>query len=121
MTIFGGTQIRPNIHIKDLTRVYFHFLNSNIPAGIYNAGFENLKIIDIARIIQKMIPSKILRTKSNDIRSYRLDSTKLKKTGFKPLYGVRDAIKEIIDQFKKKKIKNKKIFYSIKRIKELNI
>ena len=68
-----------------------------------------------------MIPSKILRTKSNDIRSYRLDSTKLKKTGFKPLYGVRDAIKEIIDQFKKKKIKNKKIFYIIKRIKELNI
>ena len=76
-------------------------------------GFENLKIIDIARIIQKMIPSKILRTKSNDIRSYRLDSTKLKKTGLNH-YMVRDAIKEIIDQFKKKKIKNKKIFDSIK-------
>lgn len=119
MTIYGGTQIRPNIHIKDLTRVYFHFLKKNLPVGTYNAGFENLKIIDIAKIIQKKIPSKISKTKSNDIRSYRLDSTKLKKTGFKPLYGVRDAIEDIVDEHKKIKIKNKKIFYSIKRIKEL--
>jgi len=47
MTVFGGDQIRPNIHIQDLVNVYKHFiLNSNLPGGFYNAGFENLKIID---------------------------------------------------------------------------
>ena len=50
MTVFGGSQVRPNIHIQDLINVYKHFISKpNLPDGFYNAGFENLKIIDIAK------------------------------------------------------------------------
>ena len=59
ITVFGGKQIRPNIHIKDLTNVYLHFLTKKIPSGIYNAGFENLKLIDIAKKVSNIIPCKI--------------------------------------------------------------
>ena len=52
ITVFGGNQIRPNIHILDMIRLYEFFLKRNIPSGFYNAGFENLKIINIAKMIQ---------------------------------------------------------------------
>jgi nucleoside-diphosphate-sugar epimerase len=55
ITIFGGNQIRPNIHIQDMVGVYEHFLNNNLPVGIYNAGFENISILDIGKKIQKYI------------------------------------------------------------------
>ena len=64
ITVFGGDQVRPNINIKDLIRVYIHFIkNPKIKQGCYNAGFENLKIIDIAKLVKRYIPSKILITK----------------------------------------------------------
>ena len=48
VTVFGGQQTRPNIHIQDMVRVYQHFLiNSELPSGCYNAGFENISILDI--------------------------------------------------------------------------
>ncbi len=53
ITVFGGNQIRPNIHLQDMIRLYEFFLKRNIPSGFYNAGFENLKIINIAKMIQK--------------------------------------------------------------------
>ena len=102
MTVFGGKQVRPNIHINDLVNVYIHFLNNKkIQSGFYNAGFENLKILDIAKMIQKYIPSKIIVKKKNlDPRSYRQDSTKLLKTGFKQKYKVVDAINDIKNKIK---------------------
>ena len=60
ITIFGGNQIRPNIHIQDMVGVYEHFLNNNLPVGIYNAGFENISILDIGKKIQKYIDCKKL-------------------------------------------------------------
>jgi len=102
--VFGGQQIRPNINIKDLVNVYVHFINNpKIKSGNYNAGFENLKIINIAKLVQKYIPSKIEIIKnSNDPRSYRQNSDKLLRTGFKQKFGVKEAIIEI----KKKYLKN---------------
>ena len=52
ITVLGGNQIRPNIHIKDMIRLYEFFLKK-IPSGFYNAGFENMKIINLAKMIQK--------------------------------------------------------------------
>ena len=60
INVFGGLQKRPNIHIDDITDLYIFFLKKNIKFGIYNAGFENLSIINIAKKIQKIIPSKII-------------------------------------------------------------
>ena len=59
ITVFGGQQIRPNIHIQDMIRVYSHFIENepNIQSGNYNAGFENISI----QILQKWLPQKSLQ------------------------------------------------------------
>ena len=114
MTVFGGSQIRPNIHIKDMVRVYEHFLmNKNIKSGFYNAGFENLKVIEIAQKIQSKIKAKIKISKSNDLRSYRLDSSKLLNTNFKPKYTVDYGIEELIEAHKLNNLKNYKSSYTV--------
>ena len=59
ITVFGGNQIRPNIHIKDMIRLYDFFLKKSLPSGFYNAGFENLKIINIAKMIKKKLMLKL--------------------------------------------------------------
>ncbi len=102
LIVFGGKQIRPNINIKDLTNVYIHFIkNPHLQSGNYNAGFENLKILDVAKLVKKYVPVKIYIKKDvNDPRSYRQNSDKLLKTGFKPQFTVEDAIIEIIDRYR---------------------
>ena len=107
MTVFGGQQTRPNIHIDDLLDIYILFFSKNKKFnGIFNAGFENLKIIDIAKKVQKLIPSKIYIINNNiDIRDYRIDSSKLLLLGFKPKKNVDTAIAEILETYKGK-IKN---------------
>jgi nucleoside-diphosphate-sugar epimerase len=121
ITVFGGNQVRPNIHIKDMVRLYDFFLKKNISSGFYNAGFENLKVIDIAKIIQKKTGANIKIIKSNDPRSYRQDSSKLKKLGFVNIYGVNDAIDELINLNKIKKIKVDDTNYTVKWMKKLKI
>jgi nucleoside-diphosphate-sugar epimerase len=114
ITVFGGTQIRPNIHIDDITDVYLHFLDHPKLAGVYNAGFENISILDIARLAAKHIPVDIVVTESNDPRSYRVNSGKLLATGFKPKKSVEIAIQEIIEKFKSGVLKDEDHFYNLK-------
>tara|TARA_B100001057_G_scaffold501241_1_gene622368 strand:+ start:4010 stop:4951 length:942 start_codon:yes stop_codon:yes gene_type:complete len=121
ITVFGGNQIRPNIHIQDMIRLYEFFLKKNVPSGFYNAGFENLKIINIAKMIQRKTGVKINIIKSNDPRSYRQDSSKLLKIGFKTKYGVNDAIEELIKLEKRKKIIVNSSNYTVKWMKKLNV
>ena len=98
ITIFGGKQIRPLLHIKDMIYCYEYFIKKNI-TGIFNVGFENVKILDIAKEVQKIIPCDIISLKSNDPRSYRMNSDKLINTGFKPKHNFRDAISDLKDNF----------------------
>jgi nucleoside-diphosphate-sugar epimerase len=123
LTVFGGQQIRPNIHIKDLINVYLHFIKKpNTKSGFYNAGFENLKIIDIAKLVSKHIPSKITILKdNNDPRSYRQDSEKLIKTGFKNRFSVTDAIIEIKKKFETGQILIDEKCNTVKWMKKLKI
>ena len=101
ITVLGGKQIRPNIHIDDMVSLYnFAIKNKNLN-GIYNAGFENISILDIAKKISKITGCKISIKKSNDPRSYRLDSSKIVSKGFKPRKNVDTAIHELISFFKK--------------------
>src|SRR3990167_683795 len=81
--VFGGDQERPNIHIDDITDLYIFLLENKLP-GIFNAGFENLSILEIAKNIISLVNAEIKITPSNDPRSYRINSDKLLKTGFKP-------------------------------------
>lgn len=121
ITVFGGSQIRPNIHIDDMIGVYLHFLkNGDKLQGIYNAGFENISILDIANKIVDKIPSEIVISKSDDPRSYRLNSDKLLNTGFKPIKKVDDAVQELCDLYKKGILKDNECFYNVKWMKKHN-
>lgn len=100
ITVFGGEQVRPNIHIQDMAGVYEHFLaHPDLPSGEYNAGFENISIGDLAQIIGAQCDASIKVTPSNDPRSYRQNSDKLLATGFSPQFTVADAIAELSEAF----------------------
>ena len=116
VNVYGGQQIRPNIHIDDMCDLYQFFINTKKGnAGIYNAGFENLSIINIAKLIQKQIPCKINIIKgTNDPRSYRLDSSKILQLGFYPKKTINDAVKELKDLYCQKKLINKDSYNSLK-------
>jgi len=98
ITVLGGDQVRPNIHLADMVRVYQHFLGpARDRTGLFNAGFENLSILEIARLVTRHVPARIEVQPSNDPRSYRLDSSRLLATGFTPRHTVEDAVREIAE------------------------
>jgi nucleoside-diphosphate-sugar epimerase len=122
ITVFGGDQTRPNIHMKDMVRVYQHFVNnSNIESGCYNAGFENISILQIAEMVKSKLGAEIIVSDSNDPRSYRQNSDKLLNTGFKQEYGVDYSINEIIDAYVEKKLVESDSCYTVKWMKSLNL
>ena len=123
ITVLGGTQVRPNIHIDDICDVYLHLISNyeNIASGFYNAGFENISILDIANLIQSKIKCSIEIKDSNDPRSYRQDSSKLLKTGFIPKKSVSVAIDEIIESYNLGQLSDKKQWHTVKWMKENNI
>jgi len=122
ITVFGGNQTRPNINIKDMVRVYQHFLSKrNISSGCYNAGFENISILDIAKAVVSKVPAEIIVTESNDPRSYRQSSEKLIQTGFEQRYGINEAIDEVVAKFKSGEIMDSSLNYTVERMKELNL
>jgi nucleoside-diphosphate-sugar epimerase len=120
ITVFGGQQTRPNIHMNDMIGVYLHFLKLGTKVqGIYNAGFENISILDIAKEITKHIPAEIEITKSNDSRSYRQNSDKLLGIGFSPEHSVEHGIKEVIEASKIGRLKDEDIYYNIRTMKKI--
>ena len=122
MTVFGGAQVRPNIHIDDIVNVYSHFLkNPKTESGCYNAGFENISIKEIAEMIQKATGANIELSESNDPRSYRQDSAKLLSTGFKATKNVQIAISEIIEAYKSGVIEDKDQWHTVKWMNQLGL
>lgn len=119
ITVFGGKQVRPNIHIHDITNLYLFFIDKGTEVqGIYNAGFENLSIMEIAQMITKRIPAEIRVTESNDPRSYRVNSDKLFATGFRPEKTVDDAIEELIVEYKRGNLRDEEHFYNLRWMKQ---
>ena len=88
--MFGGDQTRPNIHIDDLVDLYLFAFDRRL-AGLYNAGFENLKVREIAERIAAEVPAEIKVLPSNDPRSYSVCSDRLLATGFSPQKRCRDG------------------------------
>jgi nucleoside-diphosphate-sugar epimerase len=120
ITVFGGKQKRPNIHIDDLIGIYLFFIKkNNLKHGTFNAGFENLSILDIAKTISKKINAKIkIKKNVSDSRSYNLDSSKLLKTGFKPKKNINLAITELKNMYDKNILKDQPNFHSIRWLKK---
>ncbi len=114
ITVFGGDQSRPNIHIDDITGLYLFLLNNPQVTGVYNAGFENITIGEIADILARRTGADVITTPSNDPRSYRVNSDKLLATGFKPKKCVENAIEEIISAYKAGKLEDSEQWYNLK-------
>ena len=114
ITVFGGDQVRPNIHVDDLSAVYRHILSGKAPEGIYNAGFENISIIEMARTIAERTGAEIVISESNDPRSYRQSSEKLLATGFLPNKGVSNAVEELVEAFNAGQLLDNEKWYTVK-------
>ncbi len=129
--IFGGTQLRPNINIKDMVRVYELLLSApkeKINGEIFNAGYQNYSVEDIAKIIEKVIgdPEMIFEyVSTDDIRSYHINSNKIRKVlGFKPKYTIEDGVGSLVDAYKKGLIVdglNNPVYYNIKMMQKINL
>jgi len=122
ITVLGGDQVRPNINLKDMVRVYQHFVGPGAAhTGIFNAGFENISVMDIARRVTQVVPAEIEVLPSNDPRSYRLDSAKLLATGFAPRHTVADAIREIAETYRAGALPGGDDCYNVKAMKRLGL
>ncbi len=101
ITVFGGQQKRPNLHIRDMVNVYLFMLEQpadRIQRKIYNVGYENFKVIEIAEKVKATLGSdvKIKVTPTDDNRSYHVNSDKIRnELGFVPRYTIEDAIMEL--------------------------
>ena len=106
LTVFGGKQLRPNIHIADMCRAYVHILGQNntiIDESIYNVGFENISVSELARNTIEIVGHdvEVETSPTSDMRSYKINSDKITSaTGFKPNLTVRDGIYDLVEAFK---------------------
>ncbi len=128
--IFGGDQLRPNIHIKDMIRIYIKLIKAKkklVNGQIFNAGESNKSIKKIAQIVKKKFRNKIKLEfqKTNDNRSYHVSSEKIKKKlKFKFKYKISDAVGDLIKAFKKKLLLNtfeNPEYHNIKMMKKINL
>jgi nucleoside-diphosphate-sugar epimerase len=112
ITVFGGSQHRPNLHIQDMTDLYCQTLKwpaEKIDGKIFNAGWQNLTISEIAEKVKQEVGDdvRIVTSKTDDLRSYRVSSAKIKKElGWEPRYSVPDAVRELVAAFKAGKVPN---------------
>src|SRR6266436_592815 len=115
ITVFGGSQKRPNLHVQDMCDLYKLLLtvdDGKIAGQVFNAGFQNLSIMEIAkRVVQEQFPEKgdipIVTTPTDDIRSYHVNSDKITRVlGFRPKHSIEDAIRDLCKAFKQGKLPN---------------
>jgi nucleoside-diphosphate-sugar epimerase len=95
LTVFGGEQYRPFIHVADAAEAYLFALDNELK-GIHNISWENWKIIDVAKLISETLGAKIeVSKKIVDLRDYKVKSDKIKSLGFNPKRNVQTAVEEI--------------------------
>lgn len=128
--IFGGSQLRPNIHISDMVDSYLCILKSEknkISNQIFNVGFENYSVEKLALMVRENIGEKVelQYNKSDDNRSYHINSDKISNLiGFKPKKKINDAIKDLIKAFDSKKFSdtlNNEEYFNIKKMQKINL
>jgi nucleoside-diphosphate-sugar epimerase len=134
IVVFGGSQLRPNLHIQDMADLYQLLLelpDEKIAGETFNAGYQNKSIMEIAQIVRAIVkaefPEKpeieIVTTPTDDIRSYHINSDKIARSlGFRPKYTIEDAVRGLCRALKEGKLPNSMtddIYYNVKRMKAL--
>jgi nucleoside-diphosphate-sugar epimerase len=131
--VFGGKQLRPNLHVQDYCDVLLKLIKADkklVQNEIFNVGYQNMSILNIAKKVKKIVEKKLNKKiplevlKSNDNRSYHINSNKIKnKIKFRPKYSIDYAVNELFNEIKKNKLKNvfnKNIYYNVKTVMKLN-
>jgi nucleoside-diphosphate-sugar epimerase len=130
ITVYGGNQLRPNIHIKDMVRAYDTFITapaSQVSGEVFNVGLENHSVIELANIVKDVIGTDVtLETKdTNDKRSYHISSEKIKKIlNFKTNFTIKDAVYDLKIAFEKNLLLNSLIdekYFNLKRMRSINL
>ena len=130
ITVFGGDQLRPNVHINDMVDSYLAVLNApskKINGEVFNVGFKNQSVNELANDVKEVIGSdvKIIHTKSDDNRSYHVSSEKIRDVlNFNTKYTVKDAVSDLKNAFEKKSLINTfndEFFFNIKRMQSINL
>ena len=136
ITVFGGSQLRPNLHIQDMCDLYKQLLiedGRKIRGQTFNVGYQNMSVMDIAllvrRIVQEETPKEadipIEKSNSDDMRSYHINSDKIRKTiGFVPKYTIEDAVRELCKAFKENKLPlsfDDDQYFNVRQMKALNV
>jgi len=130
MTVFGGDQLRPNIHVLDMVRVYYEIIKSPeniISKQIFNAGIDNKTVNEIANSVKNLVGKdvKIYKKPTDDNRSYHIDSSKIKKIlNFEFKYSVEDAIMHLLQAFNKNLLINPLMnenYFNIKKMQNINL
>ena len=128
--VFGGNQLRPNIHIEDMTDLYAKSLewpDEAIDGKIYNAGYDNRKVIELAELVRNVVGNdvSIMTMPSDDHRSYHVSSQKIKRDlGFIPKHTIEDAVRDLVAAFKANKIQDSMTdnrYYNIRTMQALKL
>ena len=130
ITVFGGKQLRPNIHINDMIDAYINVLEQEekkVNSKIYNVGYENQPVLELANLVKKNIEKKveIILTETDDNRSYHISSDKIRnELDFINKYTIKDAIIGIKNAFKRNEYidsLNNDIYFNVKMMKKINL
>jgi len=130
ITVFGGTQLRPNFHVRDCAELYVKTLEwpaEKIDGQIFNAGYQNLSINAIAELVRDVVGKdvEIVTTPTADNRSYHISSAKIKRElGYEPRFTIEDAVKDLKAAFEAGKIPDpmtNPLYYNIKRMQEVHL
>lgn len=135
ITVFGGTQLRPNFHIEDMIDLYLQVLaepKERIGGKVFNAGYQNHSVAQLAEIVKGVVSKEmempnieIVTTPSDDLRSYHISSEKIKRElGFVPKRSIEDAVRDLVLAFRKGLLPdsmNRSTYFNIKRMQELQM
>lgn len=130
VSVFGGQQMRPNIHIEDVTDLYVKALEwptEAVDGKVFNAGYQNLRVMNIAEKVRSIVGKsvEIITTPTDDNRSYHISSEKIKQElGFVPKHGIEDAIRDLVAAFQGGKVPdpmNGIRYYNIKTMQAVNL
>ncbi len=130
ISVFGGEQLRPNIHIKDMAKAYESLISaekSKVSGEIFNVGYENKTVLDLAKTVKAVIGEdvQLQSTSTDDNRSYHISSEKIKKIlDFRFDFTIKDAVNELKSAFATGRLPNSltdEKYFNIKRMQSLNL
>ena len=128
--VFGGSQLRPNINIEDMADLYLFLLDQpdeKINGKIFNAGYENHSLLQLAAIVKKVIGDhlEVVIEQTDDLRSYHISSEKLRRElGFTPRYSIDDAVRGLVAAMRDGRLTDTMTdarYFNIKRMQQLEL